>query len=192
MPLIYGEGDNAFVRLREAIASASLRRSITVTNYDPRSLSAMPTDVDGITVPRDDSSKFLFGRKAALEIQAVDHITDSGYGGSSAIKSQPPGKQAGESMSAALAATILESQTEYAEDETQTVYSDTESLRDPKLLEYVTAFADELYASLPHGFDKAEFERVSPVLDELLRTFAFKMSCDGSTSEHRNLMYLVH
>jgi hypothetical protein len=92
----------------------------------------------------------------------------------------------------ALVATIPESPAESTDCETQTVYSDTESLRDPKLLEYVTAFSDELYRSLPAGFDKAEFERVLPLLDELLRTFAFKVSCDGSTPENRNLMYLVH
>ena len=89
-------------------------------------------------------------------------------------------------------AAIPESEAESALHETQTEYSDTESLRDPKLLEYVTAFADELYGSLPSGFDKAEFERVLPGFDELLQTFAFKVSCDGSTPEHRNLMYLVH
>jgi hypothetical protein len=122
----------------------------------------------------------------------VDHIIDSGYGGSGASKSQSRGKVPGESPSVALMANIPESQAESTDCETQTVYSDTESLRDPKLLEYVTAFADELYGSLPSGFDKAEFERVLPVLDELLRTFAFKMSCDGSTPQHRNLMYLVY
>jgi hypothetical protein len=126
----------------------------------------------------------------------VDHIIDSGYGGSGASKSQSRGKVPGESPSVALVATILESQaesqTESTDYETQTVYSDTESLRDPKLLEYVTAFADELYGSLPSGFNKTELERVLPVLDELLRTFVFKISCDGSTPQHRNLMYLVY
>jgi Heterokaryon incompatibility protein (HET) len=187
LPLIYGEGNHSYVRLREEI-----RLSIADTKDGSRSLSAIPTYADGITGSIDGSSHFLFESKAALEIQTLDQTTDSGYGGSSAIKSQPHGKQLGEPTSTALTATIPESQAEYAEYETQTVYSDTESLRDPKLLQYVTAFADELYGSLPHGFDKAEFERVSPVLDELLRTFALKMSCDGSTSEHRNLTYLVH
>lgn len=170
MPLIYGEGGpNAFRRLEKEIEiqyGISLKGSKLATKHDLRNLSAMPID--------------------------VDHITDSGYGGSSAIKSQSHGKVPGESPPMALVEAIPESQAESAAYETQTIYSDTESLRDPELLEYVTAFADELYGSLPSGFDKAEFERVLPVLDGLLRTFAFNMGYDGSTHEHRNLMYLVH
>jgi hypothetical protein len=149
-------------------------------------------NVERPTEPDFKIGQFLPLSNAARETQAVDYITDSGYGGSGASKAQSYGKIFRESSSAALVATITESEAESAGHETQTVYSDTESLREPKLLEYVTAFADELYGSLPPGFDKAEFERVLPLFDELLQTFAFKVSCDGNTPEYRNLMYLVH
>jgi hypothetical protein len=184
IPVIYGEGkENAFRRLNR--------------EWKYR-LDELSTISQAVSNDNEQSTTFssLFRGKAAGETRAVDHITDSGYGGSGASKSQSRGKVLWGSPSVALVATIPESQAESQAEsthcETQTVYSDTESLSDPKLVEYVTAFADELYRSLPSGFDKAKFERVLPVLDELLRTFAFKVSCDGSTTEHRNLMYLVH
>jgi hypothetical protein len=197
MPLLYGEGRKAFRRLEEEIErqqrySTSLKPSVIAREQDARNLSAMPAGMDSITESGEGVRTFLIGDKAAGETQAVDHITDSGYDGSGAIKSQSRGKVLGESPYVALVATIPESPAESTDCETQTVYSDTESLRDLKLLKYVTAFSDELYRSLPAGFDKAKFERVLPLLDELLRTFAFKVSCDGSTPENRNLMYLVH
>lgn len=91
-----------------------------------------------------------------------------------------------------MSLSIPEPDASSASDETQTVCSDTDGLRDSELLEYVTAFADELLDSLPADFDKNEFERVSPVSDEILRTFALKVNYDGSTEEHRSLTYLVY
>ncbi|CAK7235610.1 hypothetical protein SBRCBS47491_009353 [Sporothrix bragantina] len=110
-------------------------------------------------------------------------------------------RKLGESPSVAFVPTITESKAEEAkvaeeaedaDHETKTVYSDTESLRDPKMLEYVTAFVDILCGSLPSSFDTTEFDKVLPIFDELLRAFALKVSFDGSTYEHRNLMYLIH
>jgi hypothetical protein len=123
------------------------------------------------------------------QTQTVDQATDSGYGGSGSSKSQTRKRPFAESS---LKTTIPESDAESAFQENQTVYSDTESLRDPKLLEYATAFSDELYGSLPPGFDKGGFERLLPVFDELLQAFAFKLGCDGRTPEHSSLVYLTH
>jgi hypothetical protein len=184
MAPIYGEGKfRAFRRLQREINKSSNHLAF---------VDHQMTNLERPTEPDFEIGQFPPSSNAARETQAVDYITDSGYGGSGASKAQSYGKIFREPLSAALVATITESEAESAGHETQTVYSDTESLREPKLLEYVTAFADELYGSLPPGFYKAEFERVLPVFDELLRTFAFKVSCDGSTPEYRNLMYLVH
>jgi Heterokaryon incompatibility protein (HET) len=119
----------------------------------------------------------------------VDYATDSGYGGSIASKPEAHQKVLVGRSSSALAA-ISETETEYADHET--IYSDTPSLDDPRMLEYVTVFADELFGSLPTGFDLAEFERVEPHFEEILQTFALKLRFDGDTPELRSLMYLVH
>ena len=118
MPIVYGEGRrNAFRRLeaemeRQQRDITSLKPSMIAGERDARNLSAMPTDMDSRTESGDGVRNFLFGDKAAGETQAVDHITDSGYGGSGASKSQSRGKLVGESSYVALVVTIPESPAE--------------------------------------------------------------------------------
>ncbi|KAI9662246.1 MAG: hypothetical protein M1821_008412 [Bathelium mastoideum] len=121
----------------------------------------------------------------------LNHVTDSGYGGSGASNAQSYAKLLIGSPTA-LVEIIPESEAEPASHDSQTAYSDTEILRQLELLDHVTTFADELYRLLSSNFDKAGFERVLPFFNELLQTFAFKLSYDGSTPDHRNLMYLAH
>jgi hypothetical protein len=184
MPLIYGEGlQNAFRRLKREIEESS-GASISSDLFGTEMGTPMNTESQS-------SHFFLLGNYDQVA-NNVDHITDSGYGGSGASKAQLYGKITRDSLSPPFAATVPKSEAESTSYDTLTVYSDTESLKEPSLLEYVTAFADELHKSLPSGFDKTEFDRVFPVFEELLQTFAFKMSFDGSTTMHRNLMYLVY
>ncbi|KAK4186808.1 hypothetical protein QBC35DRAFT_254772 [Podospora australis] len=72
----------------------------------------------------------------------------------------------------------LRADEEYNDDQTQ--YSDPKSLSGLQLMNYVGAFTDAIYQSLPRGFDIAEFNRVRPQLDELLKQFAYKISQDGT------------
>ncbi|KAK7935967.1 hypothetical protein PG985_001462 [Apiospora marii] len=95
----------------------------------------------------------------------------------------------GQAPMLATLATVNESEDQV---ETQTVYSDTKSLNDLVILDYVIAFVDKLVRSLPSAFNAAEFERVSVGLDELLQAFSVIIGSDGSTPEYRKLMYLVY
>ncbi|KAK3378338.1 hypothetical protein B0H63DRAFT_244928 [Podospora didyma] len=97
-------------------------------------------------------------------------VTDSGYGprGSSGKEAQeklPRIPQIQEFSGAA---------TEENLDDTASDKPDAQSTRDESLLQSVLAFVDELYGSLPLGFDRVEFQNASPALGELLRAFAPK------------------
>ncbi|KAK7936030.1 hypothetical protein PG985_001525 [Apiospora marii] len=118
--------------------------------------------------------------------ETLYQTTDSGYGSN---RPQYDSKVDGPAQLEASLGAVAEL---VEHDELRTVYSDTDSLRDPVILDYVSAFADELFQSLPSGFDAAEFQRVSAEFDELLRAFSFIVGADGNKSEHRKLMYLVH
>ncbi|CAI6339119.1 unnamed protein product [Periconia digitata] len=122
------------------------------------------------------------------------HITDSGYGGSGASKFSSINKALGlpSTLATSVTGDVSASGAASTQFDARTVYSDTASLADPTLLEYVAAFGNELSGSLPSDFDKLNFEKVSPFLDELLQTFALKMSSDGDTQEHRSLTYLIY
>ncbi|KAK8064089.1 hypothetical protein PG996_008741 [Apiospora saccharicola] len=124
-----------------------------------------------------------------LPLNSIDHQSDSGYGSLDTGKNSKSGIMNGETPFEATLTTIDESGDQ---DEIQTVYSDTESIDDPAILDYIAVFADELVRSLPSGFDATEFERVSLRLDELLQAFSVIIGGDGSTPERRKLMYLVH
>ena len=76
--------------------------------------------------------------------------------------------------------------------DTRTLYSDTSSLRDPKIGDYILGFAEELFSTLPPGFDEDDLARIYPVLPELLKAFAVKFGHGSSTPMHQQVMYFVH
>jgi hypothetical protein len=76
--------------------------------------------------------------------------------------------------------------------ETRTVYSDTFSLQNPNIREYISAFADELCGSLPPEFDANDLERISSALPSLFKSFAVRLGHESSAVMQRQLMYLVY
>ncbi|KAK7963565.1 Pfs domain protein [Apiospora saccharicola] len=160
------------------ISSAQLNPVMGLNNKNNEDLSNLEHP--------DFSTQSIENRARAL---TIDHLTDSGYGSLDIGKHNKSGRVNEEAPSASILTTIDESEDQ---GETQTVYSDTESLNDPVILEYIAVFADELVRSLPSGFDAAEFGRVSEGLDELLQAFSVIIGSDGNTPEHRKLMYLVY
>ncbi|KAI0594169.1 hypothetical protein F4775DRAFT_606762 [Biscogniauxia sp. FL1348] len=62
--------------------------------------------------------------------------------------------------------------------ETATIYSDTESLRDPRINEYVSEFAEELCSAIPREFDSQDLANVSLALPDLLKAFAIRLGSE--------------
>ncbi|KAI5923380.1 hypothetical protein F4810DRAFT_668607 [Camillea tinctor] len=73
-----------------------------------------------------------------------------------------------------------------------TVYSDTESLRNPRMKDYVSEFAEELCSAIPREFDAQDIAKLSQSLPNLLKDFAIKLGNEGDTPIHKLLMYFVH
>jgi len=77
--------------------------------------------------------------------------------------------------------------------EVQTVYSDAFSLsQHSEIDKYISAFAYELYYSLPPEFDAGSLERISSILPSLLEAFAVRLGHEGTEYMQRQLMYLIY
>jgi len=77
--------------------------------------------------------------------------------------------------------------------ETQTVYSDAQSLlQHPEIDKYISAFANELFHGLPADFDANDLDMISPTLLDLLKAFAVRFGHQDSRRMSRQLMYLVY
>jgi len=117
----------------------------------------------------------------------VDAFTDSGYGSNGLAKAVP---SCLETIEEDVQKRPLENEPQnepsllqhginthtktrqYAE----TVYSDTESLQNPKFHEYAVAFADELSNSLPAEFSRNDIQNISTQLPSILRSFASRIA----------------
>jgi hypothetical protein len=78
------------------------------------------------------------------------------------------------------------------EDDQDTQFSDTSSLRNPKIEEYVTHLADELYNAFPSGFNETDLARISDALPSLLKEFALRLGDDGTSTIYGQLKYLIY
>ncbi|KAH6838544.1 hypothetical protein B0I37DRAFT_419478 [Chaetomium sp. MPI-CAGE-AT-0009] len=113
--------------------------------------------------------------------------TDSGYGthGTKTIacSSACSGHPHGESAEAVL---------HEDNNDTATIYSDTTSLQDPRIDDYVTAFADELANALPADFSREELEGIEDTLPDILEAFAGRIGYQAPGKLERQLKHLVH
>jgi hypothetical protein len=76
--------------------------------------------------------------------------------------------------------------------DTRTIYSDTTSLQDPRIDDYVAAFADELANALPPDFCREELERIEDSLPDILEAFAGRIGYQAPGNLERKLKYIVH
>ena len=73
--------------------------------------------------------------------------------------------------------------------ETMSVFSDANSiLGNPDIDRYISAFADQLAASAPPGFDAT----TTGVLDHLLEAFAVRLSYESTERPQRHLTYIAY
>lgn len=172
------------------VVAANLCRYIGTLYLDPQERLEEILQLQG----RFDMTKWMDQLEAIVQIsrQVEDRITDSGYSGSGASGSQSHGKVLEGIESTSVLDMVPAPGDELTARETQTEYPDIGSLEDASLSDYVAAFADELRLSLPSDFDEADFDRMSPVLDELLQVFASKLRLDGKTPEHHKLIHLLY
>ena len=110
--------------------------------------------------------------------------TDSGYGSHGAktiacSSGQPYAENRGEAV-------------HEENSDTQTIYSDTPSLQDPRIDDYVAAFADELSNGLPPDFSREDLECIADALPEILEAFASRIGYQALGKLERQLKHLVH
>ncbi|KAK0742251.1 hypothetical protein B0T21DRAFT_360949 [Apiosordaria backusii] len=80
------------------------------------------------------------------------------------------------------------------DNDTDTVYSDTASLQDPKLYDYVIAFADELNNALPSDLSREDLENISDALPAILEEFANRIGYQRTVPGRvrRKVKYLAY
>ena len=117
--------------------------------------------------------------------KGLDTYTDSGYGSHGA-------KTVASASTHCQTRTVRGSAVNQVDSDAQTVYSDTASLQDPRIDEYVIAFADELSNALPPDFSREELEAISDTLPDILEAFAGRIGYQASGKLERQLKHLVH
>jgi hypothetical protein len=87
--------------------------------------------------------------------------------------------------------------TEVAEDteqaEVKSIYSDASSISDEKREMFISELAEE-FANVvrPYQPDEQSWQRLSKLLPELLRGFAFRFGQNASSQIHRDVMVFIH
>jgi hypothetical protein len=80
-----------------------------------------------------------------------------------------------------------------ASDDIRTVYSYATSLPALKKESYISELADNLFSNVrSEQPDGQTMERISGILPELLKAFAFKVGHNAPTQMHRDIMVFVH
>jgi serine/threonine protein kinase len=89
---------------------------------------------------------------------------------------------------------MIKEQPEDYDTDTDTAYSEVISLQGFDILGYISEFADELSSSLPPDFGREDFDRLSPIFEDILKEFAVRIGHQQSneTKMHRHIMHLVH
>ncbi|KAI9854954.1 MAG: hypothetical protein M1813_000619 [Trichoglossum hirsutum] len=136
------------------------------------------------------------GLEVGSEILLTDggNFTDSGYGSAGVVALKLPYE---------IQPGVLEDINEVLENDSdmpdaeedfdaQTLYSDTSSLRDPMISNYISGFAEELCSTLPSRFGEGDLARTYQVLPELLKAFAVKFGRSSPTPMHQQVMYFVY
>lgn len=81
-------------------------------------------------------------------------------------------------------------------DDTQTVYSDTPSMRDPKASAYISELArdlsNKLLRQVSRGETKQIVDQILGVLEERLKAFALKVGHGDRSQMHRDVMVFIH
>ena len=89
---------------------------------------------------------------------------------------------------------VIEEQPENDATDTMTTYSEAESLQGSKIQGYISDFVDELHGALPRDFGMEGFDKVSPILGDILQEFAIRIGHEQSNEiqMHKYIMYLIY
>lgn len=177
---------------------ADIIKEFGTANSEPASL--LPTNHGNTNnCPEEQSADIIQGVSVA---PGFDTFTDSGYGSNGLAKTAPGCLETIEEevqerplenelknkLSPLLSSINSHTETqEYA----GTVYSDTESLQNPKFSEYAVAFADQLSNCLSADFLRNDIENISPQLPPLLRSFASRIAHEIPVNSTRPIKHLV-
>ncbi|KAI1259985.1 hypothetical protein F5Y18DRAFT_406994 [Xylariaceae sp. FL1019] len=78
-------------------------------------------------------------------------------------------------------------------DDAATEYTDASSVATWRKENYVSGFADDLFAKIQETKpDKHELDRISELLPDLLKTFALRLGYNAPTKMHSEVMYFTH
>ncbi|KUJ15384.1 uncharacterized protein LY89DRAFT_735500 [Mollisia scopiformis] len=148
----------------------------------------MPSDID-------QRPTFISGQNS----HGFENFTDSGIGSTLALTVKALSDKQVSYLAALQESSKEDSEAKplkapAAEDhsDTQTLLSDTSSLRDPKLGEYVTELADAICRAFPPSFNETDLARISAGLPVLLKEFAVRLGDDGSSHVYGQLKHLVY
>ena len=89
---------------------------------------------------------------------------------------------------------IIEERPENDKTDTMTIYSEAESLQTSTIQGYISDFADELHSALAPDFGREGFDRVAPVLGDILQDFAIRFGHEQSNEiqRHKYIMYIMY
>jgi hypothetical protein len=182
LPLIYGEGKHAFLRLKEKIDKSLSADSRPPTNH--RLYNLGPLDIQAARHnPADESRKAL---------QNDPPFTDSGYGTVPSLNypmnasNPPPGSQ---DLDNSVPSDTVDDK---VGEETETQYSAATSVAPAEVQHYIVELCNDIFRKLGQDFDVKGWSSLSSALPSLIKAFAIMLGYESSTPLNREIMYFIH